>query len=1134
MKERDKRTSLMGQFLNAVLVTKLMVLEDWLYSQTQRIRDDELQLQWKKIVVNLFNFVMVSGGPVLTVLLAFTAFTLMNPNRTLTPATAFTTIIWFDRLGQSLRGLPWLIRGSIDTLISFDRLRQYFLLREVDPQRMLAPAPPAGPRGDMVAFKDCSFSWNSGGGAGDGEEDLKADEGEQICALKQLNFSVKQGEFVVVVGPVGSGKTSVLHAILGNMTQLSGKRFLASIGGQGVRKVPATIVGQTPWLEDKTVRENVTRFGKPDLERKGGGWVGPIRSGVDERRYLLSLQVCDLVEEVKRLPKGDMTLVGEGGRRLSGGQRQRLALARSVYSDVELYLLDDVLSAVDARVAQIIFRECIVKMLRNKTRILVTHQLQFAKSPHVDRIVALNESGQCLASGRYADVQQDIKRLMSKENKIHLTDNTALQSKGNQCLEGELTDAGDIKRILDSKLTTKMPALRYQMEDLVPENQDTTNYDRKHSKNEFDERVEAQNDSFGYVSFEHVKFYGRGLGACSLWMAFFWLTLAQICNVMTTVWLSYWTAKKSSSPFYLWIFAVFSVSTIVFQMIVYLCLGLGSIRASHIIHDKMLLSVLRAPLSFFDTHPVGKSLNRFTSDVAKVDETLSGVLFNVLTIIFGFLGIMVVIGLKSPLTLLALVPLGIPYYYTSELYRWGSRDLRRLDSKLRSPILSHFAEMVSGMTVIQAHDAVEMYQEENLGLLSTNARSFIAYWGANQWVTCLLELMGSIFVLAATLFVIYESAAGNMSSATSALIITYALELPGLVNGFVRCYANAEMQFVAVERISEFCRIEPEPGTSESRDENPPKLKPIRKYIPVPQGHSINDHSSQTKPLIVTEELDVPEEKRGSVDNDEWRERRLPMSVDFNGVHLSYIGSKGVETHALRGLTFQITPGHKIAIVGRTGAGKSSLCLAIARAYAFRGVVRLDGVDVMSLSLHQLRSSIGYIPQNPVFFNGTVFENLFLGMVEETTRTMNGPTTRMLETAWRSLKQVGMAEKIRRLPKGIHTVIQEGGSNLSAGEKQLVCLARALCRESGLLICDEPTANVDISSDKTIHDVLFNLSTTVMVICHRLDQIQRFDKVILLDRGRVGEYGTPETMLQNPQGQLTGLMREYKRGTASP
>jgi len=533
MHQRDLRTGLLGQFLNAVLVSKLLRLEGWIQRRSSEIREEELTLQWYKIVLNMFNYLVSQAGPIMTIVLAFVSYSLTT-DRPLSPATAFTAIIWFDRLKTSLTGLAWLVRGSIDASISLSRLKDFLLLPEAESSSSLLPQKESAPPRELphnpaatthevsttsgasgahdnkalltLGFEMCSLSWNRpdssllgrkksekregegkqtkrenediadnedgyGDDGGDGGREGKVLVGRPSsmpATLKRLNICIRSGELVLVVGPVGAGKSSMLHALMGDMTTVSGRRY-CYVGGSnssmrdGDRRPPKiTIVGQKPWLEDRSVRDNVTRFYRRETNcgtlhpeskkrrRSKGARRGNSESRVeelkdsrrrgpqsnqtasalsyssssssssyfpcidDEQRYLLALQSCALIKDIKALLHRDRTVVGEGGRRLSGGQRQRVALARAVYSDSDLYLLDDVLSAVDAKVARTIFHECVAGVLRGKTRVVVTHQLQFARSPFVDKVLVLAQDGSCVAFGPYdTDMERAITRVMA-------------------------------------------------------------------------------------------------------------------------------------------------------------------------------------------------------------------------------------------------------------------------------------------------------------------------------------------------------------------------------------------------------------------------------------------------------------------------------------------------------------------------------------------------------------------------------------------------------------------------------------------------------------------------------------------------------------------------------------------------
>uniref|UniRef100_A0A8D2L3E2 Uncharacterized protein n=1 Tax=Varanus komodoensis TaxID=61221 RepID=A0A8D2L3E2_VARKO len=758
--------------------------------------------------------------------------------------------------------------------------------------------------------------------------------------ISRLTLDIPEGCLAVVVGQVGAGKSSLLSAILGEMGKME---------GIAQRKGSVAYVSQQAWIQNSTLQENIL-FG----------------SELNKHYYERVLEACALLPDLEQLPVGDQTEIGERGVNISGGQKQRVSLARAVYSNADLYLLDDPLSAVDVHVGKHLFEEVIGPsgLLKNKTRILVTHNLTLL--PQSDIIVVM-EAGRIIELGSYAE-------LLSK--RANFAELVLAFGGGKDNEETPSMTSEQIKSICTSYLGQNATAI------------------------------------------------GQNL------------------------WLSTWTTEvKQIKDFGEWKhlrnhkLSIYGLLGFIQGLLV--CCGAyvltrGSLCASRALHHQMLDSVLHLPLRYFETNPLGQIINRFTKDMFIVDIRFHYYLRTWLNCTLDVLGTILVIVFVSPLFILVVVPLGYLYFTIQRYYIASSRQIRRLAGASQTPIISHFSETLLGVSTVRAFGHQERFINQNKDVINENLVCFYNNVISNRWLSVRLEFLGNLMVFFAALFAVF--AGSKVDSAAIGLSISYALNV-----------SNFSF-FSNVVSITHF-------------------------VVYVFQA-----------PWILS--------KRPPVG---WPNEGI---IQFVSYQVRYRPDLGL---ALQDISFQSCKGEKIGIIGRTGAGKSTLTNSLFRILERAGgKIIIDGIDISTIGLHDLRGNLNIIPQDPVLFSGTLKSNLDpLGKYSDF-------------ELWEALELCDLKNFVQSLPMKLLHEISEGGENLSVGQRQLVCLARALLRKTKVLILDEATASVDIETDNLVQSTIrkeFH-NCTVLTIAHRLHSIMDSDRVLVLDSGRIAEFDTPGRLLQ--------------------
>ncbi|XP_036065584.1 multidrug resistance-associated protein 4 [Oryzias melastigma] len=910
---------------------------------------------------------------------------------------------------------PFAIEKVSETLISIRRIQTFLLLHEVAPQHLGLPV---AEKGCVVIVQDLICYW---------------DKNLEAPTLQNLCFTVRPEQLLAVIGPVGAGKSSLLSAILGELCQES-----------GVIKVKGdlTYTSQQPWILPGTIRSNIL-FGKE----------------LDPKKYDRVLRACALKRDIELLPGGDLAMVGDRGTNLSGGQKARVSLARAVYQDADIYLLDDPLSAVDAEVGRHLFEECICGLLRKKPRILVTHQLQYLKV--ADQIVVLKE-GQMVARGTYRELQLsgvDFTSLLKYEQEDERQDAAPFT-----CLPRVLSDRSSMSSLSSSQysLIEGTDALSLVV----------------HPKEE-ESRMEGNVGLSTYV-----KYFMAGAHFLILLVLIFLNLLAHVTFVLQDYWLAFWASEQKhisetehlngSLPrqldldLYLGVYAGLTATSVIFGFLRTLIFFNVLVSSAQNLHNSMFDAIIRTSVRFFDTNPIGRILNRFSKDIGYLDSLLPWTFVDFTQVFLQVIGVIAVAAIIIPWILIPIVPLLGVFLFLRHYFLQTSRDIKRLESTTRSPVFSHLSSSLQGLSTIRAFRVQEKFLQMFDEYQDLHSEAWFLFLTTSRWFAVRLDGICSVFVTITAFGCLYLKE--DLEPGAVGLALSYAVTLTGMFQWGVRQSAEIENMMTSVERVVEYAELESEAPWD--TDFQPP---------------------------------------------DEWPQTG---TITFDRVNFSYGAS---EPLVLKDLSVTFASREKVGIVGRTGAGKSSLVSALFRLVEPEGKINIDGFLTSEIGLHRLRQKMSIIPQDPVLFTGTMRKNLdpFRQHTDE--------------DLWNALQEVQMKAVVEDLPNKLEAVLTESGSNFSVGQRQLVCLARAILRKNRILILDEATANVDPRTDSLIQQTIRDKfqDCTVLTIAHRLNTIIDCDKILVLDAGRMQEYDEPYVLLQNHDGLFYQMVQQTGRAEAA-
>lgn len=1037
-KVTDQRVTLTQEILGAVRFVKFFGWESSFLKRLKEIRRREIRMiQTLLAIRNAINALSMSM-PVFASMLAFIVYSVTG-NDVSSASRIFSSLALFNSLRMPLNLLPLVIGQVTDASASLGRIQEFLLSEEQTDEINWDED-----MDNAVEIDNASFTWernatqDKDGPAGSAppnkaqekmakkaakekaKEEKKArksamaekfqdspnssttaldDETREPFALKDVNFTVGRNELLAVIGTVGSGKSSLLAALAGDMRKTGGKIRMA-----GTR----AFCPQYAWIQNASLKENIL-FGRSYKSK----WYNEV------------IDACALRPDLGILPAGDLTEIGERGITLSGGQKQRLNIARAIYFDADIVLMDDPLSAVDAHVGRHIMDEAICGIMKDKCRILATHQLHVLN--RCDRIIWMDEG--------------HIREIDTYDNLMaHNADFQKLMASTAQ--EEEIETKEEVETAADTQPDSKVKAKKKKAAALM----------------------QVEERAVKAVSWDVWKAYIGASGPVFMWpLIFTALVASQGANIATSLWLSYWVSNKfqASRGFYIGIYAMLGCLQAILMFTFATLLSTSGTNSSKVMLHRAMEHVLRAPMSFFDTTPLGRITNRFSKDIDSMDNNLTdamrmyfltlGMILSVFALIIAFFHFFAV----------ALGPLLIIFLAASSYYRASARELKRHESVLRSTVFARFSESVSGVASIRAYGLQKYFIGRVRDAVDQMDSAYFLTFANQRWLSTRLDAIGSALVFTTGILVVTNRF--NVNPAIAGLVLSYILAIVQMIQFTVRQLAEVENNMNATERVHYY--------GSQLEQEAPLKLK------------------------------EVP---------DSW-----PSSgaISFEDVAMRYRAELPL---VLQGLTMQIRGGERIGIVGRTGAGKSSIMSALFRLTELSGgQIKIDDINIAEVGLQDLRSRLAIIPQDPTLFRGTIRSNLDPFHEHTDLELWDALRKADLVTADEPLdeKKHDPSEKSRIQ---LDTPVEEEGLNFSLGQRQLMALARALVRNARIIVCDEATSSVDFETDEKIQRTMRTgfAGKTVLCIAHRLKTIINYDRICVMDQGRIAELDTPYNLFE--------------------
>ncbi|KNE67534.1 hypothetical protein AMAG_11989 [Allomyces macrogynus ATCC 38327] len=1003
MVQVSARTKLTAETVGATKTLKLYGWTRFLRDRILAIREKELDLTRAALRINSVQIAMSDIVPLAATFATFAVYALTQPANSLTADRVFVTLSLFSIVQDHSQVMFWSWMPLINAKASMDRIGEFLQ----SPERVSYVDHDADDHQHPVAIEI------------DAAQFAFADD-KPVLSIDRL--TIARGSVTAIVGKVGSGKSALLAAILGEMDKLDGTVALRG---------SIAYVAQQPWIQHISIRDSIL-FGR----------------AFDQARYDAVVQACALTSDLAALPKGDLTFVGEKGTNLSGGQRARVACARAIYADADVLLLDDPLSAVDAHVDRHMFDAWFDQdqgLLRGKTVVLVTHAMHHLD--RVDRVLALSE-GKVVEQGTYDEV-------IAQHGAVYELVGEVVALRKDSSVDENGVDASQSSKVPFGDQTEKGERVSTS-----PARQPSSDA----SKSDDDNKETKASGSVAWATYRsYLAFCGVALSFAVL-LGF---VVTAGLQFSTTIWMGLWGSASSSgrggdTGYWLGGYAgIIVASTIAAAVTFYLILAVVATRVAKLTMTKLLDAILRAPMSWWDVTPSGRVLNRLTGDQRTVDRQIPAFSFQILAFGFRVLGTLITIALAMPWFMVALIPIAGAFLLVQSVYLSSSRELERISMVQASPVYQHITESLAGLATIRAFAHETQFELSVESKVDLAAGCTYTLNSTRWWLSVQLQLLGAAMVGVIGMLAAVTPVSGTAIFGTA---LTYALQVTGILASLIERLAMLENALVSMERVQEYMD-----APAEAREDTPFAL-------------------------------DATWPAEGAV---EFRDYSTRYRDGFDPV--------------LKHINLRISAGERVGICGRTGSGKSSLMLSLFRIIeATGGSIVIDGIDLATVGLQDLRTRLTILPQEAVLFDAPVRANLDpAGTVDDA-------------ALWQALEHASLADFIRALDGQLDAPLTR--ESMSAGQAQLLCLARAIVRKSKVLVLDEATASMDPVTDAIVQEAVRREFTgcTVLTVAHRIGTIMDSDKIVVLDHGEVVEVGAPKELLADSASRFYGLAKESK------
>ncbi|KWU44771.1 ABC transporter [Rhodotorula sp. JG-1b] len=1029
----DERIKSISELLSGIRIVKFFAWEKPILDKVATSRKRELGKVRKLLAIRAANQAIAMSIPLLASVLVFAVYSLTGHSQN--PAEIWTSLALLNLLRAPLMMLPNSLSTMTDALSALTNLVPVFVaeelpekLFEIDEKAELA-----------LEVRDATFEWETSPPPASGAKGRKPKSGkkaskvvaaektekdESPSRLEDINLRVPRGQLLCIVGSVGSGKSSLLQGCIGEMRRVKGE---VVFGGR------IAYCAQSAWILNTTVRENII-FGRE----------------FDETRYWNCIRAACLLTDLDQLPAGDMTEIGEKGITLSGGQRQRVSIARTLYYDADVVLLDDPLSAVDAHVGNHIFQHAIQGMLKDKTVILVTHALQYLA--HADNVIVM-ENGRIAEEGSF-DALLNSNSAFSRFAHEYGVVNAVAQT-------DEKAQQDEVDEVMDEETETE----KSKTEEINPEMAAGKTYGSSRPL------VQKEEQATGSIKLSTWYTFAKAAnGLFTVPAVLLSLTLMSASQILSQFALTWWQNNNwgLGSNTYIGVYAALGISSALFTFLLGLATVWFGTAAARTLHNMAMKQVIQAPMTYFDQTPLGRIMNRFSKDTDNLDSRLNDSLRMALATVAQIAAAVIMISIVYPYFLIPVAAIAYLFVTTSNFYRPSARAIKRHDATLRSFLFAWFGESLTGLPTIRAFGEQERFLRGNEKYIDLENRAWFLTPINQRFLATLIDTLGALLVLVVAIVAVAERT--TIPPSKTGLILSVTLAMQQAVTMLVRQTAEVENNMASIERFEFYAK----------------KL---------PQEAALDLPSTAPPP-------EWPSQGRISMRNVELRYRpELPAVI--------------------RNFTLEIGAGEKVGVVGRTGAGKSTLTQAMFRIVELsEGTIEIDDIDIRTLGLTQLRERLSIIPQEPLLFNGTIRSNLDPFGLYDDARLWDA-----LRRSWLVDRTSGTDNVAEASRFTLDTPIEDEGANLSVGERSLVSLARALVRDSKIVCLDEATASVDLETDARIQATIRSefRDKTLLTIAHRIQTILGSDRILVMDRGEISAFAPPLELFDRHDGIFYSL-----------